>query len=66
MVENNRKGLPAGDVGDLVWFSLTASKPKTRYPILRRPFMDRTLPRWLGDRAVDRIVAKRLGFKTPT
>ncbi|HRP11527.1 MAG TPA: SDR family oxidoreductase [Terricaulis sp.] len=64
MVENGRKGLPASDVGDLIWFCLSDAKPKTRYPILRRPFMDRMLPRWLGERAVDRIVAKRLGFKT--
>lgn len=62
MVDNGRKGLPASDVGDLVWFCLSDPKPKTRYPILRRPFLDRTLPRLMGPRAVDRIIAKRLGF----
>ncbi|MCR6643612.1 MAG: SDR family NAD(P)-dependent oxidoreductase [Terricaulis sp.] len=62
MVDNGRKGLPASDVGDLVWFCLSDASPKTRYPILRRPLLDRTLPRLMGPRAVDRIIAKRLGF----
>ncbi len=62
MVSQGKSGLPASDVGDLVWFCLSDPKPKTRYKILRRPFMDVTLPRWLGPRAVDGIIAKRLGF----
>lgn len=66
MLSQGRQGLPASDVGDLVWRCLTDPKPKTRYKILRRPFMDVTLPRWLGPRAVDRIIAKRLGFPKPS
>ena len=62
MLKQGREGLPAKDVGDLIWFCLTDAKPKTRYHILRRPFMDRTLPRMLGPRTVDRAIAKRLGF----
>jgi NAD(P)-dependent dehydrogenase (short-subunit alcohol dehydrogenase family) len=62
MVKQGREGLPASKVGDLIWFCLSDPKPKTRYAILRRPFMDRTLPRLLNPRAVDRIIAKRLGF----
>jgi hypothetical protein len=65
MISQGRQGLPASDVGDLVWRCLTDPKPRTRYKILRRPFMDVTLPRWLGPRAVDRIIAKRLGFPKP-
>jgi NAD(P)-dependent dehydrogenase (short-subunit alcohol dehydrogenase family) len=62
MLQQGRGGLPASRVGDLIWLALSHPKPKTRYHILRRPFMDRTLPRWLGPRAVDRVLAKRLGF----
>ncbi|MES1159065.1 MAG: SDR family oxidoreductase [Terricaulis silvestris] len=62
MVSNGKKGLPAEDVGELIWRCLTLAKPKTRYAILRHPFMDRTLPRMLNPRTVDRIIAKRLGF----
>ena len=62
MVTQGRQGLPASEVGDLIWRCLTHPKPKTRYSILRRPFMDRTLPRLMNPRTVDRIIAKRLGF----
>ncbi len=62
MLKQGREGLPAADVGELVWSCLTMAKPKTRYAILRRPFMDRWLPRLLGPRLVDRIFAQNLGF----
>jgi NAD(P)-dependent dehydrogenase (short-subunit alcohol dehydrogenase family) len=62
MVAQGREGLPASDVGDLIWHCLSHPKPKVRYPILRKPFMDRTLPRLLNPRFVDKIYANRLGF----
>jgi hypothetical protein len=62
MLTQGRKGLPAREVGDLIWRCLADPKPKVRYAILRRPFMDRTLPKLLPPRMVDRIFAKRLGF----
>lgn len=62
MVKSGREGLPASAVGDLIWHCLSDAKPKVRYPILRRPFMDRTLPQLMNPRTVDRIYAKRLGF----
>ena len=61
----SKEGLPASDVGDLIWRCLTDAKPKARYAILRHPFRDRTLPRLLGPRVVDRVLAKRLGFPKP-
>jgi NAD(P)-dependent dehydrogenase (short-subunit alcohol dehydrogenase family) len=62
MVKQGKVGLPPGDVGDLIWLCLSDAKPKTRYHILRKPFMDRTLPRLMNPRTVDKIIAKRLGF----
>jgi len=62
MLTSGRKGLPAKDVGALIWLCLSDPKPKTRYHILRNAFMDRTLPRMMNPRSVDRIIAKRLGF----
>jgi NAD(P)-dependent dehydrogenase (short-subunit alcohol dehydrogenase family) len=62
MLAQGKEGLPASDVGDLIWHCLSDDAPKTRYHILRRPFMDRTLPRLLGPRAVDKVIAKRLGM----
>jgi len=66
MVKQGKVGLPPSDVGDLIWFCLSNSKPKTRYHILRKPFMDRTLPRLMNPRTVDKIIAKRLGFLEPS
>lgn len=63
MLQQGKQGLPASDVGDLIWFCLTDAKPKVRYQILRHPFMDRTLPRLMNPRTVDRIIAKRLGIQ---
>lgn len=66
MLSQGRAGLPASDVGDLVWLCFTDPKPKARYRILRNEFMDVTLPRLLGQRTVDKIIAKRLGFPKPS
>lgn len=65
MRKNGKEGLPASDVGDLIWRCLSDAKPKTRYAILRHPFKDRTLPRLLGPRIVDKIIARRMGFPKP-
>ncbi|MBI1250224.1 MAG: SDR family NAD(P)-dependent oxidoreductase [Alphaproteobacteria bacterium] len=62
MLEQGRKGLAPADVGDLVWHCLTAEKPKPRYAIMRNAFMDRTLPRLMPPRLVDRMIAQRLGL----
>jgi NAD(P)-dependent dehydrogenase (short-subunit alcohol dehydrogenase family) len=62
MINSGKRGLPASDVGDLIWRCLTMAKPKTRYAILRKPFMDRTLPKLMPPRMLDRIIARRLGF----
>jgi NAD(P)-dependent dehydrogenase (short-subunit alcohol dehydrogenase family) len=62
MLSQGKKGLPPSDVGDLIWLCLSDPAPKPRYRILRNEFMDVTLPRLLGQRAVDNIIAKRLGM----
>jgi NAD(P)-dependent dehydrogenase (short-subunit alcohol dehydrogenase family) len=62
MLKQGREGLPAPQVGDLIWRCLSDPKPKTRYRILRNEFMDVTLPRMMNPRTVDRIIADRLGF----
>ena len=62
MLKQGREGLPAEDVGELIWRVLSAENPKVRYHILRNAFMDRTIPRMLNPRTVDGVIAKRLGF----
>jgi NAD(P)-dependent dehydrogenase (short-subunit alcohol dehydrogenase family) len=63
MLSRGRAGLPASDLGDLVWRALTMAKPKTRYAILRNRFFDSTLPNMLPKRVVDGLVARTLGLK---
>lgn len=62
MLNMGHNGLPPAEVGALVWKCLADAKPKTRYAILRNAFMDRTLPRLLNPRSVDKVIAKRVGF----
>lgn len=57
-------GLPASDVGDLVWKILTAHAPRTRYAIMRNP-MSQIAPAVLPKRYVDKVIAKRLGLVRP-
>lgn len=55
-------GLPADDVGKLIWRVLTDEKPKTRYAILRDRFAGWILPNILAPRTLDAIIAKRFGL----
>jgi hypothetical protein len=66
MLAQGKQGLPPADVGDLIWHCLSDPKPKVRYAILRKPFMDAKLPRLLPPRMVDNIIAKRLGLTKRT
>ncbi len=63
--ESGRNGLPAEDVAALVWRVLTEDKPKARYAIMNKPFLEGMLPRLLPKRVVDAIVARRLGLTKP-
>lgn len=61
MMKLGETGLPAERIAEVVFEALTAAKPKVRYQITPdwlRHFMTTALPK----RAVDRIIAKRLGL----
>ncbi|PCJ70213.1 MAG: oxidoreductase [Rhodobiaceae bacterium] len=62
MVENGNKGLSREKLGRAVLKALTTANPKTRYAVVPNRFMNWTLPRLLGSRTVDKMVAKRLGL----
>jgi NAD(P)-dependent dehydrogenase (short-subunit alcohol dehydrogenase family) len=63
MLNQGRNGLPAPEVGALVWRALTLARPKTRYSIMRKPFVDEIAPRALPKRLADSITASRLALK---
>jgi NAD(P)-dependent dehydrogenase (short-subunit alcohol dehydrogenase family) len=63
MTSEGKKGLPPEQIGELVLQVLTSAKPKVRYAIVPKRFVNWTLPRLLPKRVLDNVIAKRLGFK---
>jgi NAD(P)-dependent dehydrogenase (short-subunit alcohol dehydrogenase family) len=60
-LRSGRSGLPPEAVGEVVWRALTARRPRTFYPIVRRRLLDWTIPLALPARLIDRLIARRLG-----
>lgn len=61
-VAEGRKGYPPERVAAVVHEALTATSPKTRYPVVPGHVQNWTIPRLLPKRTVDRIIARRLGL----
>jgi NAD(P)-dependent dehydrogenase (short-subunit alcohol dehydrogenase family) len=61
-VADGRRGLPPERVGETVYEALTAARPRTRYPVVRRLIADWLLPSLLPRRIVDRTIARGLGL----
>jgi NAD(P)-dependent dehydrogenase (short-subunit alcohol dehydrogenase family) len=61
-LRSGRSGLPPEAVGEVVWTALTARRPRTFYPVVRRRLLDWTIPLALPARTIDRLIAKRLGI----
>ena len=59
-LRSGRSGLPADAVGEVVWTALTARRPRTFYPVVRRRLLNWTIPLALPARIIDRLIAKRL------
>lgn len=62
-LKGGRGGLPAEAVGDVVWTALSADRPRTFYPVLRRKLLDWMIPLALPARVLDRLIARRLGVR---
>mgnify|MGYP001280030580 CR=1 FL=1 len=62
VTKGKKEGLSVDKVGKLVEKVVTSKKPKTRYVITGRKWMDYILPGILPDRWVDRLFAKFLGI----
>jgi NAD(P)-dependent dehydrogenase (short-subunit alcohol dehydrogenase family) len=61
-LKSGRAGLPPEAVGEVVWTALSASRPRTFYPVLQRKLLNWTIPLALPARVLDRLIAKRLGL----
>ncbi len=56
-------GLPAEDVGKLIWQVMTEPKPKPRYAILRDRLTGWLIPNMMSTRTLDGVIAKRFGLE---
>jgi len=61
-LKSGRGGLPASAVGDVVFTALSAARPRTFYPVMRRRLINWTIPLALPARVLDRLIANRLGI----
>lgn len=64
-VAEGRKGFPPSKIAEAVLTALTASQPKTRYPVVPGSLKNWTIPRLLPKRVVDNIIASQVGLKPP-
>lgn len=65
-IARGRQGLPPERVGEVVFQALTVARPRVRYAVVRRPFLDDVLPRLMPKRRLDRLIAKQLGLAPST
>lgn len=62
-IAGGRRGYPPERVGEVIWRALTARHPKWRYAVVQRSLVSWTLLRALPHRAIDRMIARGLGFR---
>jgi len=61
-VSQGKTGIPVEKVSATIYQVLTTQRPKTRYVLARKLLTGWLLPRYLPDRRLDKIFAKRLGI----
>lgn len=59
-IRSGRDGLPPARVAEAIKRALTCSRPKIREVVVAGRLLNRTLPRLLGPRFVDRMLSLRL------
>jgi hypothetical protein len=64
MISLGRQGLPPERIGEAVKTALTTAKPKTRYTLAPNP-VQQLMTAVLPKRAVDNLIARRLGLAPP-
>jgi short-subunit dehydrogenase len=63
MIQNGRNGYPPEKVGEVVLHTLTTAKPRVRYSVIPGSSFQRIIQMLLPKRMVDKIIARRLGFR---
>ena len=60
VIKRGRDGMPVEAVSQVILQALESKRPKSRYPVVRNRLVGWTLPQWLPNRLVDRIVNRML------
>jgi NAD(P)-dependent dehydrogenase (short-subunit alcohol dehydrogenase family) len=60
-IEAGKEGVPPDQVAKAVEHALTAERPKTRYVVGRGAKLRAAMRRYLPDRFLDRVIARRIG-----
>lgn len=63
MAKNGPTGFPPSKIADRVFRAFTDEAPKFRYAIVPSRLINWSLPKFLPDRTVDKMVAKRVGLR---
>jgi short-subunit dehydrogenase len=59
-ISRGRKGMPVEAVSEVIRQALENKRPSSRYPVVRNRLTGWSLPQWLPDRLIDRIVNRML------
>lgn len=63
-IARGRAGLPVTAVSKVIRHALESKRPHTRYPVVRKKWLNWLLPQWLPDRWLDRMTARLLLDRT--
>jgi hypothetical protein len=61
-MKSGREGFPASKVAELIERILSTRKPKARYTLIPKHFVEYTIPRLLPARLLDYLMGKYLGI----
>jgi len=64
-VSQGRDGYPAERLGELIHTALTTPQPKIRYAAVKGRPIEKLVMRFAGPKALDGLIAKRLGLRPP-
>ena len=62
VVDRKQSALPVAQISRTIYKAISSPRPKTRYPVPRRWVTGWLLPRWLPDRWMDKMAARKLGL----
>ncbi len=63
VAEREQSSIPVSKISRTIHQAIVSNRPKTRYPVPRKWVTGWLLPRWLPDRWLDKLIARKLRIK---